>query len=304
MENFLVPDPDPKLQADRQEIARASRHEPSESVSSPDALDDLDDLDDGLSLEELSQVYARMMGAEVTNSAESAAKVSESDMGQIGPSPAESCPARLDSSEQSLDGHLGGGPAAEETGEPGQAQSEDDSWPVTPTAIVEAVLMVGRPDGAAITATEIAGLMRGVSEAEVDQIVEELNADYRANDRALRIASIGGGYRLQLADDLAPIAEAFLGPARPVRLNQASIDCLALISYQPGITREQLNDQLGKSCGPILNQLVRRELLEMRRQKIEGKATVRYYPTDRLLNLVGLDSFDDLPTAEEWIDRQ
>lgn len=283
-------------------ISKELKQEPSESSPS------LDEFEDGLSLEELSQIYARMMGIEGTEPVQSAGNNSEATSNETDPPQSDSALLRIDP----MGGQAGGESrddspgqcVAEDSGPASDTQSEDDSWPVTPEAIVEAVLMVGRPDGSAITATEIAALMRGVSEAEVDQIVEELNADYLANDRALHIASIGGGYRMQLAEDLTPIAEAFLGPARPVRLSQAAIDCLALVSYQPGITREQLNEQLGKSCGPILNQLVRRELLEMRRQKIEGKNTARYFPTNRLLKLIGLDSFDDLPTAEEWLDRQ
>lgn len=171
---------------------------------------------------------------------------------------------------------------------------------ISPISIVEAVLMVGRPDGGPISATEIASLMRGVSEAEVDQLVAELNRDYVANNRALHIAMVSGAYRLELAEDLTHVRQRFLGPAREVRLNQASIDCLALVAYQPGITRETLDAQRRQSSGAILNQLVRRELLEMRREKLDNKLEPHYYPTARMLSLVGLESLDDLPTVEDW----
>jgi segregation and condensation protein B len=172
--------------------------------------------------------------------------------------------------------------------------------PISPIAIVEAVLMVGRPDGGPISATEIATLMRGVSEIEVDHLVKQLNADYVAQNRALCIATVAGAYRMQLADELANIHERFLGPAREIRLNQAAIDCLALVAYQPGITREQLDKQRGQSSGPILNQLVRRELLEMRRERDGKKLQPHYYPTPRMLGLAGLESLEDLPTVEDW----
>lgn len=178
--------------------------------------------------------------------------------------------------------------------------SDENHVPVTPIAIIEAVLMVGRPDGGAISATEIAALMRGVNEAEVDQLVEQLNHDYQANHRALRVALVGGAYRLELAEDLQQVKERFLGPAREIKLNQAAIDCLALVAYQPGITREKLDEQRGQSSGAVLNQLVRRELLEMRRELDDKKLQPHYYPTDRMLGLVGLDSLEDLPTVEDW----
>ena len=109
---------------------------------------------------------------------------------------------------------------------------------------------------------------------------------------------------MQLADDLEYLRERFLGPARAVKLNQAAIDCLALVSYQPGISRELLEQQLGKPCGAVVNQLVRRQLLEMRRQRVEKRWMAHYYPASRLLELAGLESLDDLPTAEEWVDAE
>jgi segregation and condensation protein B len=172
--------------------------------------------------------------------------------------------------------------------------------PVSPAAIVESVLMVGRPDGSPISATEIAALMRGVTESEVDQLVHQLNEDYIAHDRALRIALVSGAYKMQVSDELSSIRDQFLGPAREIRLNQAAIDCLALVAYQPGISRDKLDEQRGQSSGTVLNQLVRRELLEVRREKAENKLCPHYYPTARLLELAGLESLEDLPTVEDW----
>jgi segregation and condensation protein B len=172
--------------------------------------------------------------------------------------------------------------------------------PVSPIAVVESVLMVGRPDGSPISATEIAALMRGVTESEVDQLVQQLNEDYIANDRALRIALIGGAYKMQLSDELMSVRDQFFGPAREIRLNQAAIDCLALVAYQPGISRDKLDEQRGQSSGSVLNQLVRRELLEVRRQKADNTLRPHYYPTARLLELAGLESLEDLPTVEDW----
>ncbi len=182
---------------------------------------------------------------------------------------------------------------------PSDAQSSGQV-PISPAAIIEAVLLVGRPDNQPITATQISSLMRGVSQDEVDQWIVVINRDYQVNHRAMQITSVGGGYQMQLADDLQSIRDRLLGPARPIRLSQAAIDCIALVSYQPGISREQLDQQLGKSSGAVLNQLVRRQLLEMKRITVERKQVAHYYPTQRMLEVVGLESLDDLPTAEEW----
>lgn len=230
--------------------------------------------DEGVSLEEISQSYASQLPQASGDSQDSASqhRAPTSDASEDFRS-FDSLPSDSQTSGQVL---------------------------ISPAAIIEAVLLVGRPDNQPITATQISSLMRGVSQDEVDKWIVEINRDYQVNHRAMQITSVGGGYQMQLADDLHSIRDRLLGPARPIRLSQAAIDCIALVSYQPGISRDQLDQQLGKSSGAVLNQLVRRQLLEMKRITVERKQVAHYYPTQRMLELVGLESLDDLPTAEEW----
>lgn len=230
-----------------------------------------DEEEQGLSLEELSQTYAQLLNrggtSEQTN-------------------PNLNVYSAAEAEGESFD------PIKEEL-------AESDACPVTPTSILEAVLFVGRPDNSPISADEIAGLMRGVKPSEIESHVAELNQVYSETGRAIHIAAIGNGYRIQLADDLQFIRDRFYGPVREIRLNQAAIDCLALIAYQPGISREQLEEQRGQPSGGILSQLVRRQLIEIRREG-QKQRQLHYYPTDKLLQLIGLSTLEDLPQVEEW----
>lgn len=245
-------------------------------VGSTQPEEEDDDEDQGLSLEELSRTYAQILnkgGLPEDSTAESNSAQSAQGV--------ETEP--FDSAEEEL--------------------TESDACAVTPavtpTSVLESVLFVGRPDNSPISADEIAGLMRGVKPAEIEAHVAELNQVYAETGRAIRIAAIGNGYRLQLAEDLQFIRDRFYGPIREIRLNQAAIDCLALIAYQPGISREQLEDQRVQPSGAVLSQLVRRQLIEVRREGQKGKQ-LHYYPTDKLLQLIGLDTLEDLPQVEEW----
>lgn len=252
-------------------------------------MDDSDD--DGLSLEELSRAYERLAGAAQGSrgpaplgSTGSAATTNSPDVGDAW-SKSEDADLQLVDQPPEL---------AEETVSTAQAS------PPHPQSIVEAVLFVGKPEGGAISAAEIAGLMRGVSESDVAAYIDQLNAIYRETGRAICITASAAGYRLQLADDLAVVREQFYGRSRAVKLNQAAIDCLALIAYQPGISRETLEQQRGQASGSVLSQLVRRQLVEVRREKIDQKSVQRYFPTERLLDLAGIDSLEDLPQTEEF----
>lgn len=225
----------------------------------------------GISLEELGQTYAQLLGSGKLPYQQPEETVNSDD---------DQAPASFD-------------PVAEEL-------VEDDQCPITPLSILEAVLFVGRPDSQPIDADVIAGMMRGVRSAEIEQMVNELNEIYSSEGHVLRIVASGGGFRMQLAPEFAGVSDRFYGSVREIKLTQAAIDCLAIIAYRPGITREELEQQRGQPSGSILNQMVRRQLVEIRREGGKKNRTRRYYPTDRLLSLAGVDSLDELPLAEDF----
>lgn len=227
--------------------------------------DEAEFADDGVSLEELSQSYANAIGSDDTTPVATDIELFDEDE-------AEDC-------------------------EEDELASDDTQ--VTPQSIVEAALFVGRPDNSAITAAELAKLMRGVNAAEVTNIVADLNSIYESTGRATRIVESPEGFCTELASDLEFVRERFYGRTREISLNQSAIDCLALIAYQPGITRDKLEHQRGQPSGGILNQLVRRQLIEMHRKSDGKKKAPHYYPTDKLLELAGLVSLEDLPQVED-----
>lgn len=233
----------------------------------------------GLSLEELSQSYTRALRSSEADTAASVNQVSS----LAGPRDEIAADAELEIFEDE------------------DADTDDDqACPVTPRSILEAILFVGRPDGGSIAAAEVAALMRGVNEAEIQDLVLELNTSYEKSSSAIRISEDVDGFRVILAADLEHVRERFYGRVRETRLNQAAIDCLALIAYQPGISRSKLEEQRGQPSGTVLNQLVRRQLIEMRREGDPKQLTACYYPAEKLLQLSGLASLDDLPQAEEF----
>ena len=145
--------------------------------------------------------------------------------------------------------------------------------------------------------------MRDVSPEEVVTLIDQLNASYREADQGLRIIRDEHGYRMSIAPEVEAVRRSFLGKVRETRLSQTAIEVLALVAYQPGITAQKIQDQRGRESGPLLNQLVRRQLLQMERVKppAGGRAIPHYYPTERFLVLFNLETLEDLPQVEEAI---
>jgi len=175
---------------------------------------------------------------------------------------------------------------------------EDDQCEISPRTILEAMLFVGLPDNQPLNSERIAGMMRGVTAAEIDEHVRDLNATYAAANCPYYIESLAAGYRFSLRSEYDRFREALYGRIRPARLSPAAVDVLAIAAYQQPITAEQIERQRGTASTAILSQLVRRELLAITRDPARPRVPL-YSTTDRFLRLFGLESLEDLPKGLE-----
>lgn len=255
---------------------------PGESADEPAAsLSNADDDWGGISLEELGQAYAEAMaqsGGMVDPRSDDRAEPANPANPQHPSANADADPREDSDQEDAL---------------------WDDATP-TPLAIIEAALFIGTPDNRGITETELAALMRDVTPDDVNGYVDRLNETYQTNDQALRIHRDEDGFRMGVAPDMEVVRRSFYGKIRETRLSQHAIEVLSLVAYQPGITAEKVQGQRGKESASLLSQLVRRRLLEQRRLTVEGekKPVVTYHPTERFLQIFGLQSLEDLPQVE------
>lgn len=212
----------------------------------------------------------------------------------------------------------------------------DDACPISPKSILEAILFVGHPENEPIAGATVAKLLRGVDEAEVVELVEELNGDYAKSQMPYEIVAITekvtsgldspatddsatdgeptdkpadksaeeegmlvSGYRLQLREEFGHLRENFYGRVREAQLSQLAIDVLAVVAYNQPVTQVEIDRMLdsGLSTSSVLNQLVRRDLLS-KAKDAESKRK-EYSTTDRFLSLFNLADINDLPRSDE-----
>ena len=222
----------------------------------------------GASLDELSDVYAQL--------------VSE------GESPYEGVP------EGNADDEVDDSISQEAV--PLAVSEEVDSADLTPMSILESMLFVGHPTGAPLIAKSVAAMMRGVTTREIHDLVKDLNATYDEQNSALHIKSVGKGYVLALREEFHGLRERFYGEIREKRLSQAAIDVLAIVAYNQGISRNEIDGMRERPSQSILRELVRREILRLERLDEKPRKSI-YYTTERFLDVFGLEHIDDLPQA-------
>lgn len=224
--------------------------------------------DEGYSLEELGNAYAQAAGVSSAAISPSVATPSGTDSNEALPS--EDIP--LEAPEV----------------------VESDGIPVTTDTVLEAALFLGNHENHPIEVDRLIGLFRNVTVEELDECVQRLNRKYQQDNRAMVILKERGGYRMTLSTDMEVVRERFYGKVKETQLTQASIDCLAIIAYQPGSTREEIDQLWEQPSLGTLNLLVRKGLVRV--EKKENKSC--YFTTDRFLDVIGLDTLDDLPREE------
>lgn len=246
------------------------KQDPAASPAGPDERSDVRDaaVGGGLSLDQLSAAFAEMLSS--------------------GDDPYAPAPPQAD--EEPLP------PGIEADVAGPEASQADDACEITPRSILEALLFVGSAGGVLLNSSQIASLMRGVRPPEIDALVRELNALYQERHAPYTIAAEGPGYRLRLRDEFGRLRDKFYGRARRARLSQAAVEVLSLVAYHEPITAERVRELRGTASGPILSQLVRRQLLKLERTPEHPRGT--YATTPRFLKLFGLESLADLPRQD------
>jgi len=254
----------------------ANEQDPQDDAEHEDELDE-----EEFSLDELSQAYAEVLGRSSGQAGDAADGDEESDADE----------------EEAEDE----APHAEEPVEDEEEEEREDAdlhAEISPQSILEAMLFVGHPDNQPLAAARIAACMRGVKASEIAGFASELNAQYAADGSVYEIASDEGGYRLQLRGEFSALREKFYGRVRDARLSQPAVEVLSVVAYNQPVNRAAVDTMRGKASSSLLNQLLRRDLLQITRDESKPR-DAQYNTTSRFLELFRLDSLADLPRSHD-----
>ena len=161
---------------------------------------------------------------------------------------------------------------------------------------LEAILMVAEePLPLALLAKLV-----GAPINEVEEICENLAAEYVADGRGFILARIAGGYRFQTATEQAPYVERFVLDGQSARLSAAALETLAVIAYKQPVSRNQIASIRGVNVDAVMRTLQQRGYVdEVARDPGPGQA-VLYGTTPTFLERLGIDSVEDLPPLGEF----
>ena len=190
------------------------------------------------------------------------------------------------------------GTETDDAGHASESAEDDDACPITPKSVLEALLFVGSPANEPLTHQQATSIIHGTTLDEIDELVQQLNAEYEVSGHPYHIVSQGAGYRLLLRDEFERVRDRFYGRIRAAKLSQAAVEVLALVAYNQPMTGDDVTKLRGHPSGAILSQLVRRQLLRIERPEKKPRRPI-YFTTNRFLKLFGMESLEELPRSQE-----
>ena len=163
-------------------------------------------------------------------------------------------------------------------------------------AIIESILFAA---GRVVKTSEIATVLEYTID-DIDKIIQNMITKYNEEARGIEIIKVDNGYQMaskkEFYDYLYPIFDSRVKPS----LSNAALEVLAIISYNPKITRAEIDAIRGVNSDGTIYRLLEYNLIEDA-GKIDapGKPT-GYRTTQEFLKMFGISSLDDLPELPKY----
>lgn len=135
--------------------------------------------------------------------------------------------------------------------------------------IIEAILFAS---GKVITLNEFA-LVLEMDQKEITQIIEEMRAEYSEQKRGIELVNVNNGYTLSSKKELHEYIYPIIDKRVKLSLSQAALEVLAIIAYNPKITRAEIENIRGVSSDASLYRLLEHNLIEEARKTRSSRKT-------------------------------
>ncbi len=163
-------------------------------------------------------------------------------------------------------------------------------------AIIEAILFSA---GRAVSTKELE-LVLEINEKEIKDIISIMNEEYSKEDRGIEIITINNSFQMCSKKELYEYIFQVIDKRNKPKLSQAALETLAIIAYNPRISRAEIEAIRGVSSDAVVNKLLEYNLIEEAgKLDILGKP-MSYKTTDEFLRMFGFSSLENLPELPRY----
>lgn len=156
---------------------------------------------------------------------------------------------------------------------------------------IEAILFAS---GSSVEPSRIAATLE-ISEAEAEERLEKLAAEYESARRGITIVRLKNSYQMVSVKEFAPAIRTVMDMRRNAPLSQAALEVLAVIAYNQPVTKSFVEQVRGVDCSGVIGSLTSKDLIEEKgRLELPGRPLI-YGTTENFLRCFNISSLEELP---------
>lgn len=162
--------------------------------------------------------------------------------------------------------------------------------------IIESIMFaVGRDIGV----NELSSVLE-LSPENVQEIIESMRTEFEEAGRGVQIIKVNNGYQLCSKKENYEYIYQIIDKRNKPNLSQAALETLAIIAYNPKITRAEIESIRGVNSDGTIYKLLDHNLIEdAGRLDAPGRPTT-YQTTKEFLRLFGYTSLEELPELPRY----
>ncbi len=163
-------------------------------------------------------------------------------------------------------------------------------------SIIEAILFSA---GRVVEIKEIVSCLE-MSEEDIINVIENMKRECEEQNRGIEIIKVDTGYQMCTKKEYYEYIYPILDKRSKPNLSNAALETLAIIAYNPGITRAEIESIRGVNSDATIYKLLEYELIEIAgKLDAPGKPTT-YKTTKKFLKMFGFSNLEELPELPRY----
>lgn len=162
--------------------------------------------------------------------------------------------------------------------------------------VIEATLFAS---GRVVTLKELE-LSLELDQKIIIDVINEMQEEQKVAERGIEIVKVNNGYTLASKKDYHEYIYNVIDKRVKPNLSQAALEVLAIIAYNPKITRAEIDNIRGVESNAALYRLLEHNLIEDAGKLDLPGRPVAYKVTEEFLKKFGLNTEEDLPDLPKY----
>ena len=162
--------------------------------------------------------------------------------------------------------------------------------------VIESILFSA---GREVKITELMSALEARSE-KIITVVESMKEDYKNEERGLQIINVGEAYQLCTKQEYYEYLYSIFDKRNKPNLSQAAIETLAIIAYNPKITRAEIEAIRGVNSDGTIYKLLDYNLIEETGKLDAPGKPGTYGVTSEFLRVFGFGNLNELPDLPRY----